>query len=93
MFKELGYDIDYDSINGNHESSVHNISDALTSDVYTELKDMNGSPVYIAAVKPGVEYIQRDGAFISLAGDNLHRSSNSDITQLYVGRDKPRIIG
>ena len=60
IFKELGYDIDYDSINGNHESSVHNISDALTSDVYTELKDMNGSPVYIAAVKPGVEYIQRD---------------------------------
>ena len=93
IFKELGYDIDYDSINGNHESSVHNISDALTSDVYTELKDMNGSPVYIAAVKPGVEYIQRDGAFISLADDNLHRSSNSDITQLYVGRDKPRIIG
>ena len=26
IFKELGYDIDYDSINGNHESSVHNIS-------------------------------------------------------------------
>ena len=40
IFKELGYDIDYDSINGNHESSVHNISDALTSDVYTELKDI-----------------------------------------------------
>lgn len=86
LFKELGYDIDY-------ESAKNYDSNALMNNVYTELKDMNGVPIYVAAVKPGIEYIQRDGAYISCSGQNLHRSNNSDITQIYVGRDKPRIIG